>query len=104
MSDPSLGLALRVIFKQPYTTGAQLKIDLTSLRLKEIYEKNKLKLMERYATETQQNTRAETFSSYFYGKQPLIPGCARENPYALDMGMKRAHSLWGMMGEVNKGV
>ncbi len=72
MSDPSLRLALRVIFEPPYAPGDQLEIDLTSLRLKEIYEKNKLKLMERYATETQQDTRAETFSSYFYGKQSLL--------------------------------
>lgn len=28
----------------------------------------------------------------------IIPGCARENPYALDIGMKRAHSLRGVMG------
>jgi RecQ family ATP-dependent DNA helicase len=72
ISDPSLGLALRVTFKQPYATRDQLKIDLTSLRLKETYDKHKLKLMERYATEMQKGTLAEAFNTYFFGKTPLV--------------------------------
>ena len=72
VGDPSLGLALRVTFKQAYAEREQLAIDLASLRLKETYAKNKLKLMERYATETQQSTRTGVFTSYFYGQSPII--------------------------------
>ena len=71
-SDPSIGSAMQVIFKQPYVPGDKLKIDLTSLRLKGTYDKNKLKLMERYATETQGDSLANMFSTYFFGKEPLV--------------------------------
>ena len=71
-SDPSIGLAMRVIFKQPYAPGDKLKINLKSLRLKGTYDKNKLKFMERYATEIQEDSRADEFSNYFFGKQPLV--------------------------------
>jgi superfamily II DNA helicase RecQ/superfamily I DNA/RNA helicase/DNA polymerase III epsilon subunit-like protein len=71
-SDPALGLALRVTFTQPSMAAAQPNIDLSELRLKETYEKNKLKLMARYATETTPEERAKEFAAYFYGEKPLV--------------------------------
>ena len=63
---------MRVNFQQQYAPRDRIKIDLSSLRLKETYEKNKLKLMEQYATEPQMDMRTETFTTYFYGKKPLV--------------------------------
>jgi superfamily II DNA helicase RecQ/superfamily I DNA/RNA helicase/DNA polymerase III epsilon subunit-like protein len=70
-SDPSIGLAMRVIFKQPYAPGDKLKINLTPLRLKETYEKNKLKLMERYAMKAR-DSLAKELTTYFFGEEPLV--------------------------------
>ncbi|HVB23446.1 MAG TPA: DEAD/DEAH box helicase [Ktedonobacteraceae bacterium] len=71
-SDPSMGLALHITFKQPYAPKEKLVIELSSLHLKETFEKNKLKLMKQYATETEKDKYAEVFTTYFYGEKPLI--------------------------------
>ncbi len=71
--DPSLGLALSVIFLQlPLPKEDQLSIDLETLRLKETYTKHKLKQIEAYAALEHHTQRADEFDRYFFADKPLI--------------------------------
>ncbi len=71
-SDPYTGIGMRIVFQQPFVPGEEPVIDLSSLRLKELYETRKLKLMENYATKMSNDERAKAFKEYFYGEQPLL--------------------------------
>lgn len=76
-SDPYTGLGMRIFFQQPYVLGKELVIDLSSLRLKELYETRKLKLMEEYAVNISDEERAKAFNTYFYGEKPLLASASQ---------------------------
>src|SRR5258708_15464725 len=71
VSDPAMGLAMHIAFKQEDIAPNQLDIDLKPLRLMETLAQKKLQLMHEYATQPEE-MRANLFKQYFFGNIPLI--------------------------------
>ncbi|MDP9315442.1 MAG: DEAD/DEAH box helicase [Chloroflexota bacterium] len=72
VGDPSMGLALNVRLLQPTISADMIKIDLASLRQKEMYEKHKLKLLDHYAALLDEAERTKEIDSYFRADKPLV--------------------------------
>jgi len=70
--ESSLNGAMHITFTHGPTPTELLKIDLSSLRLQEKYEEEKLNLMQMYAEEKEYERRHFLLMSYFEGRMPLM--------------------------------
>ncbi len=69
--EPERDAVMRVYFKQDAVSLADLKIDLSSLRLIERYGEKKLAIMREYAMLSQEQ-RSQLLLTYFFGERPLL--------------------------------
>jgi superfamily II DNA helicase RecQ/superfamily I DNA/RNA helicase len=70
--DPAMGLAIRVTVHQPDVPADALTIDLSTLRLKETYDKHKRRILHHYLTDTRKAERHRHIEEYFRARRPVI--------------------------------